>query len=174
MCPYQGESDVQWWRIFEAVAADWLLGLAGDEALIGCAIAARTAGCESSSLTAISRLREPDRDAILNGIFGAFEERGLQFPLRVDAIKLSADFAAMQVVSGGITPADATGKLRRLADRDEDGEFPVLQRFRDLDIELDLSDEPDFEFDPERWRADVLGLAQEVLERGGVDDTYYD
>jgi len=158
------------WRLFDSVAADWLLGLVGAEELVGCAVAALAVGCDSRSLASIATLREDDRGAILTGLFGAFTERGIEVPLKDDALKLSADAVLALMVSGAISAQQASARLWSVADRDADGSFPELQELRELAISQSLHDDPDCEFDLDvnEWRTTMLTLASRILDRGGI------
>ena len=158
------------WRLFDSAAADWLLGLIGPVDLIGCAVAALAVGCDSRGLASIAALREDDRGAILTGLYGAFDERGIEFPLKDDALKLSADGVLARMVSGAISAEQASVRLWSVADRDADGALPELQELRDRAISLSLHDDPDcgFDLDVDDWRSEMLAFARAIVARGGV------
>jgi len=159
---------VRAWRLFDAAAADWLLGLIGAEDLVGAAVGALAVGCDSRWLASIAGLREEDRDVILSGLFGAFRERGIEFPLRDDALKLSAETPLALMVAGAISEEEASVKLWSVADRDQDRSFPELQELRELAISLSLHEDPDCEFDLDlsEWRSAMLSHARRILDRG--------
>jgi len=161
------------WRIFDSAAADGLLGLIGAEELVGCAVAALAVGCDSRWLASISVLREDDRGAILTGLFGAFGERGIEFPLKDDALKLSGDAVLARMASGGISPEQASARLWSFADRDADESFPELLHLREPAISLSLHDDPDCDFDVDvnEWRANMLTFVRGILDRGGLGGT---
>jgi hypothetical protein len=78
----------------------------------------------------------------LSGLFGAFRERGIEFPLRDDAIRLSADAVLALMVAGAISTEEASVKLWSVADRDHDRSVPELQELRELAISPSLHEDP--------------------------------
>ena len=165
----------QAWRAFDAAAADWLLGVIGDESLVEAAIAALASGCDSSSLAQLASVRGHDQGKILTAVFGAFKERNLEFPLSEDAVNLSLRDVLVRMLAESITPEEASVKLWRLAVKDQ-GPCPNdwLPEFKDLAISLNLYEDPhcDFELDVDQWREEMLALAREALARnlGERDD----
>jgi hypothetical protein len=159
------------WREFDAACSDWLLGLLSDQQVPRAAATAVAVGCNSPSLSALAKLRHPDPSSVLPLVFGTCSERGVDFPLKNDAIKSSVDHVLARMVTGAVSPEDASVKLWSLADLDHDFCFDDdLHDFRGLAITLDIAEDPDCEFDLDRaeWRAEMLALAHAVLARGGI------
>jgi hypothetical protein len=153
------------WQLFDATAADWLLGVSGDAQLVREAGRALAAGCESPSLQTLAALRGPDADVELTSIYGACRERDVEFPLKADAIWISVRHLLSRMVQGSVSPRQASVKLWTLADRDEDQLLPELQNFKHLAISMDLAEDPycDFELDMHQWTSEMLSLADQVL-----------
>jgi hypothetical protein len=159
------------WERFDVASAEWLLGLMSDQQLALAAAAALVAGCKSSSLSALAGLRYPDQVTALPLVFGTCAERGVEFPLRGDAITRAVDDLLARLIAGSISPEDASVKLWSLADLDYDlSSFDDLHEFRELAITLSIAEDPDCELDLDldEWRTKMLALASEVLDRGGI------
>jgi hypothetical protein len=156
------------WRQFDGAVANWLLGLAKEDEVVRAAVVALVAGTDSPSLLAVGAiLHRGDRAGLLALVFATYVERGLEFPLRDDAIDRALADLLRSMLAGAVTPEDASAKFWSLADKQcEEPDREYLDAFKSLAISLTLFEDPDcdFDLDLEEWRAEMLSLA-----RAGVD-----
>ena len=87
------------------------------------------------------------------------------------SLRSDPDEVVRDLVAGSVSPEDAANQLWCVADRhlcwgEDPGE--ALSRFMTYGLGFEASD-PDYEFDLDAYRADVVEFAREVLEAGGID-----
>jgi hypothetical protein len=156
------------WRQFDAAVANWLLGLAKEDEVASAALVALVAGADSPSLLAVGAiLHGGDRAGLLALVFATYVERGLEFPLRDDAIDRSLADLLRSMLAGAVTPEDASAKFWNLADKQyEEPDREYLDAFKSLAISLTLFEDQDCDFalDLVEWRAEMLSLARAAVD----------
>jgi hypothetical protein len=106
------DQTADWWERFDIAVAKWLLGLVDEEELKRAAAAALSARCESPALWAIGGLlQNVDQSTLLPLVFASYEERGIEFPLRNDAIDRCVLALLAAMTTGAVSPEEASVTL---------------------------------------------------------------